>query len=793
MSYTRTTRTTRTFGPGGSKTETHTTSYGGGESGGHDHSFGDDGGQSGGYTRRVVYSTDGHGDPHHQGGNPHHHQAGGHQQQRRGPQPIRTSMTKPRARVAPSPSAFAQRGWTGLQNYDEIIAKCRQTGEQWEDSEFPADDLTLFYSCAPPKKFDWKRPSEIVPPNMKPELFVGGASRFDVQQGILGDCWLLAAVASLSLHKELLHQVIPPHQDFSTGCIRFRFWQYGHWVDVLVDDRLPTFNGRLIYMHSADCNEFWSALLEKAYAKLTGCFENLKGGQTSEAMEDFTGGVTEIFNLRDKTPANMFSIMKKADERCSLMGCSIDTPPGGAIEGKLDNGLIMGHAYSLTGVRDVKTRKYGQVQLVRVRNPWGNSAEWLGPWSDNSNELKNLTASETKTLDISKDDDGEFWMSFQDFITQYSKLEICNLGPDSMSGEQGSLSGKSKRRWEACVESKAWVKRATAGGCRNNIDTFHTNPQIHVKVVDADEDDDEEMGTIIVGLMQKNMRKKRSEGGDVHTIGYAIYKVTDSEAAAPLDQHFFKTHASFAKSYTFVNMREICGRHKLPPGNYVIIPSTFDKDKPAEFILRIFSEKPNESAHLDEECGMTDVQPGGDGRKPKTHEELQQEQVLKELFNKVAGYDEAVDAYELRNILNTAYKKEFNFGGFSVECCRSMVALMDVDESGTLGCEEFITLWDYLKLWKTAFKQFDKDKSGNLSSSELRPCLRNIGYTISNDCLTSVILRYSKKDASIEFDDYVLLCCRLRTTFETIHAMMNKHTGQLDFNKDLFIKTCIYL
>ena len=58
--------------------------------------------------------------------------------------------------------------------------------------------------------------------------------------------------------------------------------------------------------------------------RLNGCYENLSGGLTSEALTDFTGGISERYTLRDETPDDLFKTMRKAASKGAMMGCSID-------------------------------------------------------------------------------------------------------------------------------------------------------------------------------------------------------------------------------------------------------------------------------------------------------------------------------------------------------------------------------------------------------------------------------------------------------------------------------------
>ncbi|PIK48449.1 putative calpain-9 isoform X1 [Apostichopus japonicus] len=674
--------------------------------------------------------------------------------------------------------------------YDQLRKQLLQKNALFEDPDFPAVNQSLFFST-PPKPFEWKRPSELCD---NPQMFVGGASRFDIAQGELGDCWFLAALAALALDEHLLFKVVPPDQSFSqgyAGIFKFMFWQYGEWKEIVVDDRLPTYQGRLVFVHSTDKNEFWSALLEKAYAKLHGSYESLKGGNTIEAMEDFTGGISESFNLRDKTPKNLFRVLLKAYERDAQIGSSIDQA-GRGMEAVTNSGLVVGHAYTMTDVKKVNVSTQSgkqKVRLIRLRNPWGQK-EWNGRWSDKSNEWKYINQKERDELGLVLSDDGEFWMQYEDFIQEFTRVDVCNLSPASMRGTRGN------KKWIENIQQGRWQKGASAGGCRNFPDTFWINPQFALGLEEEDdpEDDDEEEddpsipktgGTFMVALMQKNRRKQRKMGIDNLTIGFAIYEFKDQ--VGQLEKNYFLYNASKARSHTFVNTREISGRYKLPVGRYCVVPSTFEPNQEGDFLLRIYSLKQSSAGQLDEQTGTVDLPREPEPTPQQSAAIDSQNKRFEEFFKKLTGDDMEVDAWELQEVLNAAMKKELHGGSFSVESCKSMVALSDTDRNGKLGFEEFVDLWRDLVRWRNVFKKFDKDNSGSFSTHELRAAMRSVGYKMNSQVFGAIVLRYGDRNNQISYDSFIACAIKLKNMFDTFMENKQGNNASLSLNDFLMV------
>ncbi|XP_077818321.1 calpain-2 catalytic subunit isoform X3 [Macaca mulatta] len=660
------------------------------------------------------------------------------------------------------------------QDYEALRNECLEAGTLFQDPSFPAIPSALGFKELGPyssktRGIEWKRPTEIC---ADPQFIIGGATRTDICQGALGDCWLLAAIASLTLNEEILARVVPLNQSFQenyAGIFHFQFWQYGEWVEVVVDDRLPTKDGELLFVHSAEGSEFWSALLEKAYAKINGCYEALSGGATTEGFEDFTGGIAEWYELK-KPPPNLFKIIQKALQKGSLLGCSIDITSAADSEAITYQKLVKGHAYSVTGAEEVESS--GSLQkLIRIRNPWGE-VEWTGRWNDNCPSWNTIDPEERERL-TRRHEDGEFWMSFSDFLRHYSRLEICNLTPDTLTSD-------TYKKWKLTKMDGNWRRGSTAGGCRNYPNTFWMNPQYLIKLEEEDEDEEDgESGcTFLVGLIQKHRRRQRKMGEDMHTIGFGIYEVRSlsGQTNIHLSKNFFLTNRARERSDTFINLREVLNRFKLPPGEYILVPSTFEPNKDGDFCIRVFSEKKADYQAVDDEIEANleefdisedDIDDG-----------------FRRLFAQLAGEDAEISAFELQTILRRvlAKRQDIKSDGFSIETCKIMVDMLDSDGSGKLGLKEFYILWTKIQKYQKIYREIDVDRSGTMNSYEMRKALEEAGFKMPCQLHQVIVARFADDQLIIDFDNFVRCLVRLETLFKIFKQLDPENTGTIELD-----------
>uniref|UniRef100_A0A669QKB7 Calpain-1 catalytic subunit n=1 Tax=Phasianus colchicus TaxID=9054 RepID=A0A669QKB7_PHACC len=636
------------------------------------------------------------------------------------------------------------------QDYAALRDGCLRSGSLFRDEAFPPSASSLGFQELGPgssktRGVTWKRPTELC---RNPKFIVDGATRTDICQGALGDCWLLAAIASLTLNEAILHRVVPHGQSFQdgyAGIFHFQIWQFGEWQDVVVDDYLPTKDGKLLFVHSAEGTEFWSALLEKAYAKVNGCYEALSGGSTSEGFEDFTGGVTEWYDLR-KPPPDLYQIILKALERGSLLGCSIDITSAFDMEAVTFKKLVKGHAYSVTGAKQISYR--GQsLGLIRMRNPWGE-VEWTGAWSDNSSEWNAVEPALRQQLMV-RMEDGEFWMSFRDFLREFTRLEICNLTPDA-------LQSRKFRKWNTRLFDGSWRRGSTAGGCRNYPATFWINPQFKICLEEVDDDGDDFGGrepgcSFLLALMQKHRRRERRYGKDMETIGFAVYEHV-GRSGLHLPRDFFLSNASRARSEQFINLREVSTRLRLPPGEYIVVPSTFEPNREGDFVLRVFSEKK----------GGGNTFWAENPQKWFIWDPEQKRPFLGSLFG-----------FQCEFLGFLIADKDLRTKGFSIESCRMGIPLMP-------------PLLTFPPFWgptdappisppQAVFRRFDLDKSGSMSAYEMRLALEASGYKLTQKLHQLLITRYAEPDLAIDFDSFVCCLVRLETMFREPLFLLKTH------------------
>ncbi|KAK5873271.1 hypothetical protein PBY51_018326 [Eleginops maclovinus] len=371
-------------------------------------------------------------------------------------------------------------------------------------------------------------------------------------------------------------------------------------------------------------------------------------------------------------------------------------------------------------------------------------------------------------------------MCYADFLRQFSRLDICNLSPDTLSGEGRGL-------WSYMQFEGVWGVGSTAGGCRNYPATFCSNPQFLVRLLEEDEDlqEGEEGCTLILGLMQRDARRERRYGGELNTIGFSLYRVPD-EVSVPVLRAEYKgsgpvhlgpevllREAPVTRSRSFINLREVCELFVLPPGEYAVIPSTFEPHRKGSFVLRVFTEKHAHSGPLEEEL-KADIQ-------EIDEEERDVDPHFRRLFLQISGNDSEDSAFELQHILDrvVSQRSDVKTDGFSLQTCRDIISLLDTDGSNKLGLKEFHGLWTRIQKYLEVFQMFDSDASGTMSSHEMRAAVTAAGLQVNSVLLQQIVSRFSDQTFSVDFDSFLGCLIRLQLLLKMFKTLDVKKEGKI--------------
>jgi len=202
-------------------------------------------------------------------------------------------------------------------------------------------------------------------------VFVDGPEYDDIVQGSVGDCYYLAALASLAeTDPSIIEQMIAPLGD---GTYAVRFYNGGEEIYLRIDADLPvSSSSHLVYAKTGPDDELWVPLLEKAYAYFRygqNSYASINGGWMSTVYHQVTGQASRFLWMQG-SEESLYNYLAEslAEGHAVTVGSYYDSP----------SPIVGSHAYVIKSVEIVDGQRY-----VTVFNPWGTDGRaWDSNYSD---------------------------------------------------------------------------------------------------------------------------------------------------------------------------------------------------------------------------------------------------------------------------------------------------------------------------------------------------------------------------------------------------------------------------
>jgi calpain-15 len=256
----------------------------------------------------------------------------------------------------------------------------------------------------------WKRPNEVF--RSQNYFLYDKLDISDINQGQLGNCYFLSALSALAEFPDRYKKIFVNNQKSDNGCYAIKLQLQGIPKIVTIDDHFPAIKGNW-FAASSGMKEIWVNVMEKAWAKVNKSYASTIAGLPSESLSCITEAPCFSYIHRKFTEDKIWSILLDADQKdhiiCTNTGNNADAE---------DMGLVKSHAYTVISLYD-----YQGLKILKVRNPWG-AFEWKGDYCDNSEKWKEKPELK-QIVGYQKQDDGIFFMTFQDFLKYFPYTFVC--------------------------------------------------------------------------------------------------------------------------------------------------------------------------------------------------------------------------------------------------------------------------------------------------------------------------------------------------------------------------------
>jgi len=209
----------------------------------------------------------------------------------------------------------------------------------------------------------WKTFQQVSQQIKKPFAIIGpsGISFDDIEQGALGNCYFLSALASIANQDpKIIEDMFVERDLWSQNIFKTKWLLNGKQTTMAVDNMIPAGDGNTYFTHGSPTGEWWPVVLAKTWAKIFGSYKLVEGGSAITVIAAITQSPFHYYYTAKTTEAEAWKILEDATR---------NNHPMNAGTGKITtNGLADGHAYAVLGVKSDPT--YGNV--VKCYNPWGS-------------------------------------------------------------------------------------------------------------------------------------------------------------------------------------------------------------------------------------------------------------------------------------------------------------------------------------------------------------------------------------------------------------------------------------